>query len=85
MFRKADDHKRIASVSNGIVTMMFDDGWEDLLDSQMTFKSDDEAVAFLTKDGIWEEFDPNASLKAAGLVWNGYCYAKPGKKEWSQA
>ncbi len=75
MFRQIDNHKRTASVKNGIVTIMGDDGWETLLDCRMTFKSDAEALEWLSIG--WEEFDPNAGLKAMGLVWNGYCYARP--------
>lgn len=76
MFRKIDDHHYTASISKGVVTKMFDDGWENLLDCRIAFASDAEAAAHLVKDG-YEEFDPNAHLKAIGLVWNGYCYARP--------
>ncbi len=76
MYRKIDDHKRTATTYEGTVTVMFDDGWENLLDYRRTFANDGEAAAWLVADG-WEEFDPNAELKAKGFVWNGSCYAKP--------
>ena len=75
MFRRIDNHKRTAAVTGNTVTIMFDDGWETLLDCRQTFASQAEAKAWLA-DG-WEEFDPNAELKAKGFVWNGHCYAKP--------
>jgi hypothetical protein len=55
--------------------MMCDDGWEDILDCRITFANDEAAKTFLAHE--WEEYDPNAELKAAGFVWNGYYYEKP--------
>lgn len=75
MYRKIDDHKRTATIHNGVVTMMCDDGWDNLLDCRMTFVNDIAAAAWLAEGG-WEVFDPNADLKAKGFVWNGYCYVK---------
>lgn len=75
MLRKTDNHKFTASISNaGLVTVMYDEGWEDLVDYRQQFASEIEARAHLLATD-WEEFDPNAALKAAGLKWNGYCYA----------
>ena len=73
MYRKIDDHKRTATIHNGIVTMMYDDGWENLLDCKHSFPTNKEASAWLIAGG-WEEFDPNADLKAKGFVWNGSYY-----------
>lgn len=83
MFRKIDNHKQTASVNkNGLVVAMFDDGWEDLVDFKMECGSEEKGRAFLIGRG-YEGYDPNAALKAAGLVWNGSCYAKPGEpKPW---
>lgn len=79
MFRKSDDHKRTASLSKtGLVTVMFDDGWEDLLDYRRQFESESMGRAYLLATGF-EEYDPNAALKAAGFVWNGYNYVLPVK------
>lgn len=75
MYRKITNHKYTATVTRGVLTKMFDDGWEDLLDSRQTFSSDAEAIAWLGSE--WEEFDPNADLKAKGFVWDGCCYAMP--------
>lgn len=76
MFRKADNHKATAFISTkgNEITFMQDDGWENLLDSRMSVKSEGEARHVLEVRG-YEEFDPNADLKAKGMKWNGYCYA----------
>lgn len=76
MYRQIDNHKRTATIAKGTITIMCDDGWETILDCRIPLGSDAEAKAWLAVG--WEEFDPNADLKAAGFVWNGYCYAKPG-------
>lgn len=76
MYRKINDHKRTATVAGGVLTMMYDDGWDNMLDCRRVFPGDDAAVAWLEADG-WELFDPNAELKAKGFVWNGMFYAKP--------
>ena len=73
MLRKIDNHKFTAAINKGLLVIMYDEGWEDLVDSRTQFASDDEALAYLGQG--WEEFDPNAELKAKGLKWNGYCYA----------
>lgn len=77
MYRKPADPKRTAAVApNGTVTVSYDTGWETLVDCRLTFASAEAAKAHLIADG-WEEYDPNAALKAQGFVWNGYCYAMP--------
>jgi hypothetical protein len=79
MWRKIGDAKRTATIHNGVVTVMFDDGWENLLDCRQTFSNDIAAATWLQM-GDWEESDPNADLKAKGFVWNGHYYAKPEVK-----
>jgi hypothetical protein len=80
MWKKIGNAKRTATIHGGVVTMMFDDGWENLLDCRRTFSNDIAAATWLQMDD-WEEFDPNADLKAKGFVWNGHCYAKPEVKQ----
>ena len=77
MYRKIDDHRYTASVNEtGFVVEMYDEGWEKLVASNTQHNSKADALAWLAGRG-YEEYDPNASLKAMGLVWNGYCYARP--------
>ncbi len=76
MWKKITDPKRTASVYKGIITMMYDDGWEDILDCRFSCESDAAAIEHLKSTG-WVEYDPNAELKAAGFVWNGSNYVKP--------
>jgi hypothetical protein len=75
MFRQIDNHKRTATIAKGLLTVWGDDGWENLLDSRTQFASDAEAKQWLGEG--WEEYDPNADLKARGFVWNGYSYVMP--------
>ena len=76
MFRKTTDHKQTASIHNGIVTKMYDDGFDNMLDCRVTFGSDSQARACLEAEGF-EEFDPNASLKAMGMVFINGIYRMP--------
>lgn len=77
MFRKTSNHKSTASISrDNTVTVMCDDGWDTIVDYRADFASYAEAAAHLTSRG-YEEYDPNADLKAKGFVWNGYIYAMP--------
>lgn len=78
MFRQADNHRRTASIrKDNSVIVMCDDGWEEIVDYHTSpFAGEAEARAYLVGCGF-EEFDPNADLKAKGFVWNGFCYAKP--------
>ncbi len=78
MWRKTEDPKRTATVQGGVLTMMYDDGWDNLLDCRRVFPSGTDAAAWLAADG-WEEFDPNADLKAKGFVWNGCSYVRMEK------
>jgi hypothetical protein len=77
MWRKIGDPKRTAAVNGDVLTVMYDDGWDNLLDYRRVFPSGSDAGAWLVADG-WEEFDPHTDLKARGFVWNGYCYVKEG-------
>ncbi len=82
MYRKIEDHKSTAAVGQDrntkkwMVTAMYDDGWENILDYRMEVASEAEGIAHLIASGF-EEYDPNAKLKAGGFVWNGYYYEKP--------
>lgn len=77
MFRRIGDHKHTAAVSKcGLVTAVYDDGWENILSFRMQHATEAEGIAYLLESG-WEEYDPNAELKAQGFVWNGANYVKP--------
>lgn len=78
MFRKIDNHKYTAAISTkgNLVTVIYDDGWENLVDTKIDIKNEAEGRKLLIDRG-YEEYDPNAELKAQGYVWNGYMYAKP--------
>lgn len=78
MFRKITDHKTTASVGRDMrVRVMYDDGWEDILSFHFDVKSEEEGVARLIEMGF-EEYDPNAHLKAQGMVFINGCYRMPG-------
>jgi hypothetical protein len=75
MFRQIASPRYTATISKtGLVTKLYDDGWEDIVDCKQQFSSEVEARNYLSAQG-YEEYDANASLKAMGLKWNGYCYA----------
>lgn len=77
MYRKTSNHSYTASLSKANrVVVMYDDGAEDILSYRADFDTEAEALAYLAEEGF-EVYDPNAALKAAGLVWNGSCYAAP--------
>lgn len=80
MFKNTKNEKSTAAVGfvrgEWMVTVMCDVGDEDILDYRKPVSSEAEGIAYLLGAG-YEEYDPNASLKAAGLVWNGSIYARP--------
>ncbi len=78
MYRMTANHKRTASINpkTNQVVAMSDDGWEDILDYRMDFASQAEAAAYLVGAG-YEEYDPNAALKAMGMVFINGCYRMP--------
>lgn len=78
MFRKIDNSKYTAHISTkgDLVTISYDDGWENLISSRITVANEAAGRALLLARG-YEEFDPNADLKAAGFVWDGCSYVKP--------
>jgi hypothetical protein len=82
MFRKIDNHKRTASVGfvNGgwRITAMCDDGWDDIIDFWSPVANEAEGVETLKSMG-YEEYDPNAHLKAMGMVFINGCYRMPPK------
>lgn len=80
MYRQIENTKRTADIATRgpnagrLITVSYDDGWEVLLDTKVTVANVEAAQAWLQANG-YEEFDPNASLKAKGMVWTGYVYA----------
>lgn len=77
MFRKISNHKSTASIGRDLrVRVMSDDGFEDILDFHFDVSSEAEGVARLTEMGF-EEYDPNASLKASGMVFINGTYRMP--------
>jgi hypothetical protein len=82
MFRQITNHKRTATVAfvrrmNAImVTVMCDDGFEEILDHQYEVATEAEGIANLIAAG-YEEYDPNAELKAKGMVFINGCYRMP--------
>lgn len=82
MFRQINNHKRTATVGFNrrigkmMVTVMCDDGWEDILDHHFDVANEQEGRARLIAMGF-EEFDPNAHLKAMGMVFINGCYRMP--------
>lgn len=73
MFKSTKNEKSTAAVGfvqgQWMVTVMCDDGFEDIIDYRKSVATEAEGIAYLLDAG-YEEYDPNASLKAAGLVWN---------------
>lgn len=77
MFRKIDNHKLTATVTaNGYVRIMCDVGDEDILDCHFNRASEAAGIAELIGMGF-EEFDPNAGLKAMGMVFINGTYQMP--------
>lgn len=77
MFRKADNHKYTASVDRyGKVTIMCDVGDETILDCHFNRANEAAGIAELIAMG-YEEFDPNARLKAMGMVFRNGIYQMP--------
>lgn len=76
MFRKIDNHKRTASVNGKMIVGMFDDGCEDILDFRRTVENEEAGRKLLIEMG-YEEYDPNAHLKAMGMVFIDGCYRMP--------
>ncbi len=74
MFHQINNTKRTASYAKGFVTVMCDDGWEEILDCRFT-ATKAEADAFFA-DG-WVSYDPNADLKARGFVFINGTYQMP--------
>lgn len=75
MYRK---DKYTASITNTAeVIVMYDDGWENILAEKRQFSSQADATAWLEGRGF-QSYDPNASLKAAGMVFINGCYRMPG-------
>lgn len=77
MFRMISNHKKTASVGRDLrVRVMTDDGFEDILDYHFDVSSEAEGVRRLLDMGF-EEYDPNASLKAQGMVFINGTYRMP--------
>ena len=77
MFRKIDNHKKTASIGRDLrVRVMTDDGFEDILDFHFDVASEAEGVSRLLEMGF-EEYDPNAHLKAQGMVFINGTYRVP--------
>lgn len=77
MFRKITDHKLTASVNQyGYVRIMADVGDEDILSEHFNRANEADGIAALIEMGF-EEYDPNAALKAAGMVFINGCYQMP--------
>lgn len=74
LYREIKNHKRTASFHKGEVTIMCDDGWEEILDCRFSC-SQAEAEAFFANG--WEAYDPNAELKARGFMFINGTYQKP--------
>lgn len=78
MFRKIDNHKYTASVNaKGYVRIMCDVGDEDILSCHFERETEAAGIAALIEMG-YEEYDPNARLKAMGMVFIDGCYRMPG-------
>ena len=79
MFRKIENHKITAAIANNgkRVTVMCDDGWEDIIDHIRDIENEQEGRDYLAACGF-EEYDPNAHLKAQGMVFINGCYRMPG-------
>jgi hypothetical protein len=77
MFRKIDNHKQTASFNAKKleIVVMYDDGFEDILDYRTACANEDEARAYFDRNGF-EEYDPNAELKAQGFVFKNGIYQK---------
>lgn len=74
MFRKINDQKYTASIGRDFrVRVMYDDGFEDILSHHFDVGSETEGSARLIEMGF-EEYDPNAELKAKGMVFINGCY-----------
>ena len=79
MFRQIVNHKRTAQVGrDNRVRVMCDDGWEDILDHHFDVANEAEGTARLIDMGF-EEYDPNARLKAQGMVFINGCYRMPAQ------
>lgn len=77
MFRQIDNHKRTAAIgTDNRVRVFIDDGWEDILDHHFDVVDEAEGRERLTAMGF-EEFDPNAHLKAQGMVFINGTYRMP--------
>lgn len=84
MFRQINNTKRTAFVGQDRntkawkVTVMCDDGWDNILDYHMEVANEAAGIAHLITSGF-EEYDPNAHLKAQGMVFINGCYRMPPK------
>jgi hypothetical protein len=58
------------------VVVMCDDGFENILSYRATFTTKAAAEAHLTEGGF-TAYDPNAHLKAMGMVFINGCYRMP--------
>lgn len=85
MYRKITDHKWTASIGRDLrVRVMGDDGWEEILDHHFDVASEQEGHDRLIAMGF-EEYDPNADLKAKGMVFLNGCYRMPAQVEADRA
>jgi hypothetical protein len=79
MYRNATNHKQTASINpkTNEIIVMYDTGCDDILDYRLPCASKEDAELHL-KACNFEEYDPNASLKAAGFVFSNGIYRKVG-------